>query len=332
MAASLSIVIPNRNGRAYLTECLLSLQKQSFRDFEVVVVDNGSSDGSSHLTGEVFSWARVISLRANHGFAGACNIGIANTRGEYVALLNNDTRADPDWSAALVSYLAQNPAVGFCASKVVLHARPDLIDSCGDYYSVEGVAGKIGHLDDASRYPYPREVFGASACASIYRRDLLEQVHGFDEDFFLVHEDTDLSFRARLLGHICHFVPTALVHHHIGATLGYRSPLAEYYASRNQEYVLIKNMPSRLLLKYSVLHLMAVAMQLAAHVARGRSRALLRGKRDALQALPRLLSKRRQVQRGARVSAEAIDRVLMRDWMRERTGRNLHRVKAKPQS
>lgn len=332
MPPALCVVIPNWNGLNYIGACLHSLQKQTLRDFEVIVVDNGSSDGSADLVRQLFSWARVISLGGNRGFAAASNVGAANATSEHIALLNNDTEADPSWAAALVDYLAQNPEVGFCASKVLLHSRPDLVDSCGDYYSVEGVAGKIGHLELASGFSHPREIFGASACASIYRRDLLQEVHGFDEDFFLAHEDTDLSFRARLMGHSCHFVPAAVVRHHVGGTLGYRSPLAEYYASRNQEYVLIKNMPSRLLIKYSVLHAIAVAMQLAAHTLRGRSLPLLRGKRDALRALPQLLRKRRQVQREARIPPEAIDRILMRGWMRQRTARKLSGAEAKHSS
>jgi len=284
------------------------------RDLEAIVVDNASSDGSVDLVREHYPSVDLITFKSNAGFAAATNAGIARAKGDYIAVLNNDAVPHRDWAASLVDYMCSNEAVGFCASRVVFYMTPSLVDSCGDYYAREGVAGKIGHLAPADRFEQPEEVFGAAASAAIYRRELLEEVGGFDEDFYLVHEDTDLSFRARLMGYTCHFVPSAIVRHHVSRTIGYRSPLAEYYASRNQEFVFLKDMPGALLLRYLAFHVLANGLQFAAHATRGRAGAWLRGKRDAMRFVPELIRKRRLVQRAARASPDAIDRILTRGW------------------
>src|SRR3990172_13075980 len=131
-----------------------------------------------------------------------------------------------------------------------------LVDACGDSYTVEGIPDKIGHLDHASNYDDSREVFGACAGAAIYRRSMLEELAGFDEAFFIVHEDSDLNFRAQLLGYRCIYVPTAVVYHHLGATIGKGSDRAVYFSQRNTEFVYLKNMPLVLLLKYWPLHVL----------------------------------------------------------------------------
>jgi GT2 family glycosyltransferase len=318
----LSVVIPNRNGQDLLRGCLQSLQEQSLSDLEVIVVDDASSDGSVGMVREEFSSVEVIPLRSNVGFAGAANAGIAQVKGEFVALLNNDAIPDIGWAAALAGYLQAHGEVGFCASKVIFHAAPDVVDSCGDCYAREGVAGKIGHLAPASGFTEPGEVFGASAVAAIYRRELLRELDGFDEDFFLIHEDTDLSFRARLMGYSCHFVPEAIVRHRVGSTIGRTSPLAVFYASRNQEFVFLKDMPDPLLRKYLALHLFANGLQLGTHATRGRAASWLRGKREAVASLPEVLEKRKQVQRTTRTAVDSIDRMLLRAWVADAIRRN----------
>jgi GT2 family glycosyltransferase len=314
MDPNLSIIIPTHRGGQLLQECLRSLQDQAFDDFEIIVVDDASPDDSAGAVAASFPKTSLIRLPTQSGFAAACNRGIRASGGRYVALLNDDALPDPAWAASLVQSLEAWPEVGFCASKVVFHSSPDLVDSCGDYYAREGVAGKIGHLENPDLHRNAAEVFGASACAAIYRRSLLDEVGGFDEDFFLVHEDTDLSFRARLLGYTCRFVPTAVARHRVSATLGYRSALADYFASRNQEFVFLKNTPGSLLARYIGLHLMANLLQFTAHARRGRARVWMRGKWASARALPRILAERTRIQREARVGPDAIDQVLARNW------------------
>ena len=309
-----TVIIANWNGKRYLGACLESLRRQAFTGVEVILVDNGSTDGSVELAREHLRDINVIALPENLGFSRAINVGIERARGEYIAMLNNDAEADPKWLGELVAGLEANPEVGFCASKMVLHGDHDMADACGDFYAVEGVPGKIGHLEPADRYRESREVFGAFAGAALYRRSMVEELGGFDEDFFIVHEDSDLSFRARLMGYRCLYVPSAVVYHHVGATIGRESDAAVYYSQRNSEFVYLKNMPGPLVLRYWPLHLLAVLASFLSHTRRGKLRPYLRGKLDAVRMIPIMLAKRRQIQRGRRVTVPEIDGMLSRGW------------------
>jgi GT2 family glycosyltransferase len=328
--AMVSVVIVHWNGKRLLEECLDSLARQTVPPDEVIVVDNGSSDGSVDLVRRRFPHVLLVALPENVGFSRGNNLGIQRARGEYIALLNNDAEPDPHWLGQLVAALEANPDVGFGASKMLLYNEPHRADACGDFYTIEGVPGNIGHLELADRYNEPREVFGACAGAAIYRRSVLEETGGFDEDFFLVHEDTDLSYRARLLGYRCLYVPTAVVYHHSGATLGRQSDTAVYYAQRNMESVFFKNMPTVLLMKYLPLHVITDLLLFVRYLVHRQGGAFLRAKLDALAVLPTMLRKRREIQRTRRVPAAEIDRLLLKGYLWERLRQGLRRHSRKP--
>ena len=311
-----SVVVLNWNGRPLLSACLDSLRNQSWRDFEIIVVDNGSVDGSVEFVKECFPEVRIICLGENLGFCKGNNMGIREANGEYIALLNNDTEVDPHWLEELVKALDRHPEVGFCASKIVLYDTPHLIDSAGDAYSIAGSARKIGHLDFAlkEKYRRPRFVFGACAGAAIYRRSMLEDIGLFDEDFFIIQEDVDLSFRAQLKGYKCLYVPTALVYHRLSATLKTYSTEYVYYGHRNLEFVYFKNMPFPLLLLTLPLHVIDVFLSFCFFCAIGKGRVFLRAKWDAIKALPRVLRKRREIQRARTVSLAYLLSLLDKSW------------------
>ena len=330
IASVVSIIIVNLNGKQLLGPCLDSLEAQIFKEFEVLLVDNGSTDGSLRYVEAHYPQVRLLPQGSNLGFAAANNIGLREARGDLIALLNNDAEAHPNWLSKLVAALEANPDIGFCASKMVLHSQSHLADACGDFYTVEGVAGKIGHLEPASRYDEPREVFGACAGAAIYRRAVLEEVGGFDEDFFIVYEDSDLSFRARLLGYKCLYVPTAVVYHHLSATLGPQSDTAVYYAQRNMEFVFFKNMPAPLLLKYLPLHFTTDLLLFIRYLFHRQARGFLKAKLHAMVMMPRMLEKRRQIQKSRRVSAAEIDRLLVRGYLWQKLSRTLRRGLRRP--
>jgi len=317
------VVVVNWNSRDLLSACLASLHRQTYTDFQVIVVDNGSSDGSVDFVREHFQHTDFIGLPENQGFSRASNAGIERARAEYIAMLNNDAEADPEWLGELVAALQANPEVDFCASKMVLHRQRDLADACGDFYTVEGIPGKIGHLEPADWHNKPREVFGACAGAAIYRLSILEELGGFDEDFFIVYEDSDLSFRAQLMGYRCLYVPSAVVYHHLSATIGQESDTAAYYAQRNMEFVFFKNMPTALLLKYLPLHLIADLFLLVRYLRKGQARMYLKAKLDAMAMLQGMLRKRRQIQRARRVTATEIERLLVRGWLCQKLGQRL---------
>ncbi len=313
-----SVIIVNWNQWPLLKACLQSLEEQSFQDFEVIVVDNGSTDGSAQKVRGDFPQTQLIALDDNVGFCVANNLAIGRVHGRYVALLNNDTVASPDWLHELSQALDRHPEVGFCASKVLLWENPELVDVCGDYFTVEGVADKIGHNQPARLFTEEVEVFGASAAAAIYRRSMLEDIGLFDEDFFMTHEDSDLSFRAQLMGYHCLFVPTAIVQHHLSKSIGASSDFHYRQSRRNVEFVFLKNMPMKWLVKYSVSHVAANAILFISDVLHGRAVVYLQAKISAFQMLPGILKKRRKIQADRRASDEYIMGILTHGWFRQK--------------
>lgn len=327
---TVSVIVLNWNGERLLSACLRSIREQTLPGIETILVDNGSTDGSLALVAAHFPEVRIIALRTNLGFSAGNNAGIRNARGRYVALLNNDAQADPRWIEELVHALEQRPEVASCASKILRQGENSIADACGDFYTSEGIPGKIGHLESADRYNESREVFGACAGAALYRRALLDQLGGFDEDFFIVHEDNDLSFRFRLHGYRCVYVPTAVVYHLLSASIGYLSDTAVYYAQRNMEFIFFKNMPTVLLLKYLPLHVVTNLLLFARYILHGQARVFLKAKLDALAMMPKMLSKRREIQGASRVPAAEIDRLLLKGYLWGKLRQGLRGNSGKP--
>lgn len=306
-----SIIIPNWDGRDMLSGCLESLRRQTFRDFLVYVVDNGSVDGSVAMVRERFPDVVVLANEQNLGYSPGVNIGIAASRGEYVIALNNDTEVDPRWLAELVTVMDANPAVGLAASKVLDFYDRDIIDTVGDGYAFWGISYKIGsRRPDTLVDAEPFDVFGASGAASIYRRTMLDAIGCFDPDFFAYMEDVDLSIRARLAGYRCLCIPTAVVYH-MGAasTGGSTSAFSVRMTSRNVIAVALKDMPGVLLPVVLTATVVAQAGAVALCLLTGRLpwlrrnlRAYGQGLLEAAHALPSTLRKRRDVQKTRRIS------------------------------
>ncbi len=243
--ARVSVVIPNWNGMAHLPECLTTLRAQSFSDFETIVVDNASSDGSVAWLAEHAPWVRVIVREDNGGFARAVNAGIRASEAEYVALLNNDVALEPDWLGALVSALDERPEYSVASSRMVLYDDRAVMNAAGDRYSLRLLAGMARGLGDpVGEHDRPLRVLGASAGSALYRRALFDDIGLFDEDFFLLSEDTDLNLRALIAGHRCLYVPGSVVYHKWHATIGpVRSPEIAYQQVRNAYVVVAKDLP-----------------------------------------------------------------------------------------
>lgn len=317
MSPTVSLVIVNYNGSDCLKECLESALRQSRPAEEVIVVDNHSADGSAAIA-EAFAdpRMRLIQLPDNRGYPAACNIGVRESSGSLVALLNNDILLDPDWLQHLLRRVT--PEWSFWASRIVFADAPERVDSAGDGMAVVGAAYKIGHGGAASDYRRPGEVFGPCGAAAVYRRELLEQTGGMDEDFFLIHEDSDLSFRARLLGHRCLFVPEAVVHHRVNASIGSFSPIYVRYGHRNSEFVFWKNMPSSLLARYLPERLLFDLLSFLFFLWKGRGGAFLRGKFEFLRDFRGLWRKRRVVQQTRTLSPSQLRVMLDRNWFRFR--------------
>jgi GT2 family glycosyltransferase len=319
---TVSVIVVNWNNREDLVECLTSLRKQSFREFEAIVVDNGSTDGSVEMMHAKFPEVRVTALPANRGFSVANNRGMRQARGRYIALLNNDAFPRVDWLEHMCRGLENNPEVGFCASKILCYPDVERIDTVGDTFSILGKGLKTGTGEhDHGQYETPRLVFGACAAAAMYRRAMLDEIGSFDEAFSPANgEDVDLSFRAQLAGYRCLYVPQAVVHHRVSATLRQHGPESLYLHARNSEYIFWKNMPLPLVLLLAPLHVLYISLAFVYHSIRRRGGLYLRSKWDACRQLPALLRKRRVIQRQRRISAlqvwRMLDRHLLHVWPR----------------
>jgi len=308
-----SVVIPNYDGAAWLPRCLAGLSAQDFRDFEIVLVDNGSRDESLRFVEEHHPAVRRIALGRNFGFAAAVNRGIAASRGVYVALLNNDTFVEPGFLTALVSALERSSEdTGAVQAKMLSMENPDRIDDAGDRLSWTGAAEKEGHGQPASEFTRAREIFSPSAGAALYRRSFLEEAGGFDEKFFAYLEDVDLGLRGRLLQYRYWFEPAARVLHQGHGT---GIPRAAYVrlSTRNRLSIFAKNVPGSLLLK----HLPSLLYgQLYFFIVYRRPLQSVAGLLSFLSCLPHVLRERRRIGRSRRVSAAAID-LMLRTGMSE---------------
>lgn len=313
MASRLSVVIPNWNGERFLRICLASLRNQSFKDFETLVVDNGSTDGSVKLVREDFPEVKVIGLGANLGFSAAVNVGIKTSASELVVLLNNDTEQDERWLESLVKTADEcHETIGFFASKLIdFHAR-SFLDGAGDALRLSGLPYRLGHGEhDHGQFDKASSVFGACAAAAMYRRSMLNEIGLFDEDFVSYCEDVDLSFRANLAGYYCVYVPDAVVFHMGSAsTGGKRSETATYLGTRNSIWLLVKNLPLSNMPHILPLFVFGQFARLVSSALSGSLIPYLKGLSGAIGKLRHMVEKRRKIQSKKRVSDGEILRLL----------------------
>lgn len=241
-----TVVIPNYNGMPYMETCLLAMRAQHVRPDRVIVVDNGSTDGSAEYVEQHFPEVTLIRMGENTGFCGAVNAGIrASGDAAYVILLNNDTEAEPDFTGALVGAMEGDPAIFSAQAKMLKMDDPEKMDDAGDFYCALGWAFARGKGKSASRYTARTNLFFSCAGAAIYRMRLLEETGLFDERHFAYLEDCDIGWRARILGYKNVFVPEARVKHVGSASSGSVYNLFKVRnTSRNSIYLIAKNMPA----------------------------------------------------------------------------------------
>lgn len=300
--AEISVVVVNWNGRHLLKDCLTALERQTFRDFETIVVDNGSTDGSAGYIREEFPWTKLVELSANRGFAEGSIAGYEQSTGQLIVLLNNDTEVHPDWLSEIHKASVLFPEAGSFASKMMYFDDRQRIENCGFALGTTGTTIDLGRDElDGPKWQEPQEIFGGCGGAVAYRRSMLEVVGFLDPDFFMVYEDVDLSFRAQLRGYKCVYIPAAIVFHRYRATLGTRPGPQVFYSQRNIEYVYFKNMPLGLMLR-SILGRFLYEIGAAVYFARkGCGAAFLHSKSSFVRHLPALWRKRRIIQRGKTV-------------------------------
>jgi GT2 family glycosyltransferase len=309
--ALISVVIPTWNGAQHLPVCFNALRRQTLPPYEVVLVDNASSDSTRELVARDYPEVKLIALPVNRRFAGACNAGIRASRGDFVALLNNDTEADEHWLENVAATFRNHPQAGFVASKLRLFDQRDRLHSAGDFYSVRGVPGNRGVWQtDAGQFD-DEYVFGACGAASVYRREMLDKIGLLDETFEFSCEDVDLSWRAQLAGYRCAFARDAIVYHKISATGG--GILNSYYDGRNFIWLLAKDVPGEVLRANfgRILKSQARITWDALRAWRGQAaRMRLKGQLAGLLGLPRMLARRRGVQRARTIGATELQALL----------------------
>ena len=304
----LSVVIPNWNGLRFLATCLDALARQTYTSVEVIIADNASADGSQAFIREHYPTVRLIELPSNLGFTGACNAGMLAARGEYIALLNNDTEVDDRWAEQVIAAFGDDARVGSVASKMRLFDKRDHIHTAGDLFTTHGRAVNRGVWErDEGQYDRVEEVFSACGGSSAYRRAMLAEIGLLDDDFFFSGEDVDLGWRAQLRGWRCLYTPYAIVYHHLSATGG--GVTASYYDGRNLLLILIKDLPMAVWRHYG-LSILGAQAQLAYQALRAwrgeAARARLRGMFGALTLLPKMLAKRHSIQHSRTVSDQDI--------------------------
>jgi GT2 family glycosyltransferase len=309
----ISIVVVNWNGKRFLNECLDSIREQVYRPSAVILVDNGSNDGSVSFVAKNYPEVQIIALPENSGFSKANNIALGAVGTQYVALLNNDAVAHPFWLKSLVDALETHPEAGFAASKMLFYDKPGIIDRAGDAYTAAATGLLRGRGLTSDNYNEPEWIFGACAGAALYRAEMLEDIGLFDDDFFLIYEDVDLSFRAQLRGFKCLYVPEAIVYHKASSSVVHDSPISVYYSHRNLEWVYIKNMPATLIPRTIFPHVIYNIGSFCFFTATGRMRAFVKAKLDALKDLQKVLEKRRQIQENRKVNNDYIWNLLDRE-------------------
>jgi GT2 family glycosyltransferase len=248
-APTLSVIIPNWNGRRFLAECIDSLKTQTYRDFETILVDNGSSDGSADFVEQSYAgFVRVLRNTENLGYTGGNNEGIRSARGQYVVLLNNDTVVEPGWIEELIKATRCDASVGMWASKVKAYDDRNRIEAVGELIYRDGLNRARGQYEaDVGQYEKAEEILFPPGCGAMYRRRLFEEMGGFDEDFFAYGDDAEVGLRFRLAGWKCFYVPGAVLYHKGSGSTGQYSPFKAFYVERNRFWITIKYFPAPLL-------------------------------------------------------------------------------------
>lgn len=324
----MTVIIPTLTAGQKLLDCVCSLERQTWRDFEVLIVDN-SGKRLVRESGAGRFGAAILEPPENLGFGAAINAGFRVSRAPFIAALNDDAAAHPGWLAALIRAIESRPDAGMCASQVRLAGEPRL-DSAGMLISGDGSSKQRGHMEAPERFGRAEDALLPSGSAALYRRAMLDEIGLFDERFFLYCEDTDLGLRARWAGWKCLYVPGAVVEHRYSHTAGNASPLKAYYVERNRLFVIVKNFPLGMLARaplFTVARYFWHAVSIfdgrgsAARFQRDNHGALalawiaLRAHCAVLGHARHLWRERRRIRRSARIGARDFGRTLAQYWI-----------------
>jgi N-acetylglucosaminyl-diphospho-decaprenol L-rhamnosyltransferase len=301
-----TVIVVNYNGGDYLAGCIASLARQTHTNFETILIDNASTDGSLDRIGERPDALRILRQETNLGFALANNIGARGGRGRWLALLNPDAEADPDWIAAMLRAVARRPDHRLVASLQIAMVDDAVLDGAGDCYLAYGFAWRGGFGHPTSETPREGTCFAPCGAAAFYPREAFLAAGGFDDRYFCYHEDVDIGFRLRLMGERCQFAPDARVRHAGSAITGRTSRFAVFHGMRNGVWTYLKNMPGWLLLPTSPVWIVGLLALLARGLVKGQFRATLDGFVAAFADLGPALAARATIRARRKASVGAV--------------------------
>lgn len=319
----IAVVIPNFNGATIISYAIDSILAQDYPRFELIVIENGSSDDSLSVLADYAEQITVIKNPVNLGFAGGVNVGIdyaIQHKFEAVALFNSDAVAEPDWLLNLAKEFVSRPGTGIITGKLQLAPTP-AIDSTGEFYSIWGMPFPRGRGEPIDHYSNGEFVFGATGGASLYRCEMLQHIGWFDESFFAYYEDVDISFRAQLNGWTVYYTPQAVAHHQQGATSKRIPGFAAYQTFKNLPLLLTKNVPASLLLPILLRFWLLYILMFGKAVRVGNGWAALKGWLMSIWLFwTRSIWQRIRIQRQSQVSKQYIASLLYHDLPPGQTG------------
>jgi GT2 family glycosyltransferase len=312
--ARISIVIPTYNGEAYLEKCLASILGQTHPPMEILVVDNASTDASVSLIQKVAPAAKILRQSRNLGFAGAANAGIRHARGDWIAILNNDTEVSATWLAECVLAIGRHPDAAFIACRILDFAKRGLVFSAGDCILRACIGYRRGQeLPDCARYHEEIKIFSACGAAALYCKSVLEESGGFEDIFFAYLEDVDLGLRLQAAGYCGYYAPQAVVYHYGAATSGGEfSPLAVRLRTRNSFLLLVKGIPVSIFWRCLPMIVAVQASWFARVMLKFKGLSYMRGIIGAFRFLPAMLRRRKKMHRHWRRSASVLWQSILR--------------------
>lgn len=288
MTGEVTVIIPNYNGKKMLENCIKTLEQQTMRDFSLLVIDNGSTDGSTELISEILSM-EIVCLPENTGFCKAVNLGLSKVTTPYALLLNNDTEAEPEFVAEMLSAIKRHPDAFSCSACMIDYQNRTLLDNAGDLYTLFGWAVARGKGRKTEEYQKESAVFSGCGGASIFSMEAVRSVGLLDESHFAYLEDVDFGYRARIQGYRNYYVPGAKVFHVGSATTGTRyNEKKVYLAARNSMYVIYKNMPFLQWIFNLPFLLLGILIKLLFFAKKGFAGEYAKGIRDGICSLGRL--------------------------------------------
>ena len=316
--AKVSIIIVTFNSADTIQDALKSVLEQTFKDYEIIILDNASKDNTLGIvTGLLDTWHgdyKIIPSSLNLGFAEGNNKAFEITTGKYIALINPDAVAEVQWLGELVAAMDASSEIGICASKII-NSDSHMIDSAGDGFAKSLQGFKRGEGLSPENFCNKEYIFGACACAALYRRTMLDEIGFFDPDFFLIHEDTDLNFRAQLAGWRVMYAPSAIVHHKVRSSIGAMSDLAIYYSMRNKDMLILKNADLGLIIRCLPQIVTGKVGEFIYFVIKHKKyRPYLQAKADTIKNIPNTIKKRSSIKKLKKNHDDYLSSLLVPVW------------------